>query len=156
MAALLDTLAAMLEEQGWELRRLAEHNAVGTMVQGRNGSWPCLAVEAASATRLIVYSTYTATVPHQRRSAVCELINRLNYGVALGNFEMDYEDGEVRFRTSIDVGEAPVTRALLTPVVYENLATADRYLPAFQRVIAASASPVEAIVATDAEGALDR
>lgn len=147
MSRLLDTLAAMLEEQGWTLVRLPDQCAVGTMVQGRNGSWPCLAVEPADAERIIFYSTYSATVPRERRSVVCELINRLNYAAALGNFEMDCDDGEVRFRTSLEVGEGLVTQELLTPIVYENLATADRYLPAFERVISASASPAEAIAA---------
>jgi hypothetical protein len=156
MPTLLDILAAMLEAQGWRLDRLPEQNAVGAMVEGRNGTWPCLAVQPAAAKRLIFYSTYTATVPRERRSVVCELINRLNYRAALGNFEMDCEDGEVRFRTSIEVREGLVTRALLTPIVYENLATADRYLPAFEQVITASASPAEAIAAADAGSLQDR
>ena len=81
------------------------------------------------------------------------MINRLNYEAALGNFEMDVEDGEVRFRTSIEAREAPVSRQLLTPIVYENLATADRYLPAFEQVIEGSASPADAIAAAEADGA---
>ena len=150
---MLDTLASMLEEDGWKLQRLPGHDAVGAMVQGRNGSWACLALSPAGTGRLIFYSTYTAAVPPARRSSVSELINRLNYEAALGNFEMDVEDGEVRFRTSIEVREAPAARQLLTPIVYENLASADRYLPAFEQVIEGSASAADAIAAAEAEDA---
>lgn len=153
MASLLDTLGPMLEEDGWTLQRLPERNALGAMVQGRNGTWACLALSPEQTGRLIFYSTYTAAVPPARRLSVCELINRLNYGAALGNFEMDVEDGEVRFRTSIEARDSPASPQLLRPLVYENLATADRYLPAFEQVIEGSASPADAIAAAEANGA---
>ena len=151
MGALLDTLGAMLEEDGWKLLHIPGRAALGSVARGRNGSWSCLGVELEEQQRLLFYSTYPVAIPAERRAAVTELITRLNYGTALGNFEMDLDDGEVRFRTSIEVREGPISRALLTPIVYENVATTDRYLPAFEHVVAGSASPIDAIAAAEDE-----
>ncbi len=38
-------------------------------------------------------------VPASFRIKVAEYINRVNYNLTLGNFEMDFSDGEIRFRT---------------------------------------------------------
>jgi len=36
------------------------------------------------------------------RQRVAEYITRANYGLRFGNFEMDYTDGETRFRMTVD------------------------------------------------------
>jgi len=36
---------------------------------------------------------------------VNEFLTRANYGLNIGNFEMDFQDGEIRFKTAIDVEE---------------------------------------------------
>jgi len=38
----------------------------------------------------------------QRRDDVARYITRANWKLLLGNFEMDFEDGQVRFRSSVD------------------------------------------------------
>lgn len=40
----------------------------------------------------------TLTVPEDYRPDVAEYVTRANYGMKNGNFEMDYKDGEVRFK----------------------------------------------------------
>ncbi len=40
--------------------------------------------------------------------AVAEFITRANFGIVIGNFEIDFSDGEIRYKTSIDVeGDRP-------------------------------------------------
>jgi len=46
-----------------------------------------------------------------KRGAVAEFINRANYGIIIGNFEMDFADGEIRYKTSIDVQGDKLTSA---------------------------------------------
>lgn len=41
------------------------------------------------------------TIPAERRSIIGEFITRANYGMHRGNFEMDWNDGELRFRTIV-------------------------------------------------------
>lgn len=40
--------------------------------------------------------------------AVAEFIARGNFGIVIGNFEIDFSDGEIPYKTSIDVkGDRP-------------------------------------------------
>ena len=40
--------------------------------------------------------------PEQRYSDVLRLFNYINFGAKYGNFEMDEEDGEIRYRMTVD------------------------------------------------------
>ena len=35
--------------------------------------------------------------------AIAEFLTRTNYSMIIGNFELDFADGEIRYKTSIDV-----------------------------------------------------
>jgi len=52
-------------------------------------------------------------VPEPARSAVGELLHRLNWSLGTGGFVMDLEDGEVRFRSAQNVGGGTLTPAML-------------------------------------------
>jgi hypothetical protein len=58
---------------------------------------------------------------------------------------MDYSDGEIRYKTSIDVENDKLSDAILRNLVYANLWTTDRYLPGILSVIYGDVTPVEAI-----------
>ena len=76
---------------------------------------------------------------------VAEFITRANYGLKVGNFEMDMDDGEARFKTSIDVEKSELTRMLVSNLVYINVWTMDRYLPGILSVAYGSETPRQAI-----------
>lgn len=81
---------------------------------------------------------------------MAEYLTRANYGLVLGNFEMDFRDGEVRYKTSIDVEGAEIVPGLIRNLVYANVITMDRYLPGLLSVIYGNLTPHEAI--TQVEG----
>ncbi len=109
-----------------------------------------------------MYSICPLRIPVDRRSAMAEFLIRANYGLVIGNFEMDYDDGEVRYKTSLDVEEmedlagpmdtaedAGPTFVLLRHIVYANVAAMDRYLPGILAVLAGSQTPAEAVERID-------
>ena len=44
------------------------------------------------------YHIFPLRVPEEYRAAVCEFITRANYDLKYGNFEMDFNDGELRYK----------------------------------------------------------
>ena len=48
-------------------------------------------------------------VAEEQRQIVAELLARINYGLNIGNFELDMTDGEIRYKTSIDVEGGELT-----------------------------------------------
>lgn len=62
---------------------------------------------------------------------------------------MVFNDGEVRYRTSIDVEGDRLFHALIKHLVYTNVTMMDEYLPAIKAVIEAGVLPETAIRAIE-------
>lgn len=128
-----------------------ERDLVHMGFSGKSGSWTSIADVKEDRGILIFYSIASFKVPEDRRSAVAEFITRANYNMILGNFELDFSDGEVRFKTSLSVGEdGTLTANLIQPVVVTNFGTMDGYLPGLMAVTYGNRPPVDAI--KDIEG----
>jgi hypothetical protein len=94
--------------------------------------------------RVMTLTFYPARAPEARRAATAEAINRINQRLVFGNFEMDPEDGEIRFRTTV---EAPSTMddTLFDRVFHSNLSAADRYFPALMAVAYGNSAPASVL-----------
>lgn len=79
------------------------------------------------------------------RAAVAEFITRANYGLGHGNFEMDYRDGEIRYKTTMYCGDQIPTFDQIKFLFYANIMTLDRYGNALAKVLFGMATPEEAI-----------
>jgi hypothetical protein len=69
--------------------------------------------------------------------------------MTIGNFELDFNDGEIRYKTSIDVEGDHLSSALIKTLVYTNVSMMDQYLPGIKAVIETGVSPEEAIRAIE-------
>ncbi len=69
--------------------------------------------------------------------------------MTISNFELDFNDGEIRYKTSIDVEGDRLTSALIQRLVYTNVAMMDEYLPGIKAIIETGISPEEAIRAIE-------
>jgi hypothetical protein len=63
----------------------------------------------------------------------------------IGNFEIDIEDGEVRYKTSVDLEGVEQVTHLLRNMVYANVLTMDKYFNGLMRILHGGLTPVEAI-----------
>jgi hypothetical protein len=83
--------------------------------------------------------------PPDRRQAITEFLTRANSGLLIGNFEINLDDGEICYKTSLDVSDAELSPALVKNVVYMNVLMMDRYLPGIMAVLYGEVSPAEAL-----------
>jgi hypothetical protein len=95
--------------------------------------------------RVVFYSVAPKETPPDRRLAMAAFLTRANYGMLIGNFEMDFADGEVRYKTSIDVEGDRLSTALMQQIVYANVRTMDRYLPGIYQIMETAQTPEEVI-----------
>ena len=113
--------------------------------QGESGQWLCYARIREEQEQFVFYSVCQVNAPEDKRMAVAEFLTRANYGLLIGNFELDFSDGETRYKTSIDVEGDHLSPALVQQLVYANVLTMDRYLPGIMSVLYGDVSPAEAI-----------
>ena len=145
MASLFETIVAYFEQDGWEFRRLAGHQAVETGAAGEHGNYRVIAVVERDHPIVRFLTFVEGKVPEARRRDVMEFLTRANYGLLLGNFELDADDGEVRFKCSADLEDGELTHAQFENLLLVGLTVMDRYFPGLQRVIQGSSDPAAAI-----------
>ena len=142
---IFDTMEAFFKEDEWPYTQIEGHPMLRMNFRGDNGRWFCIAQAREEQQEFIFYSVCEVNAPENKRAEMAEFITRANYGLYIGNFEMDYRDGEIRYKTSIDVEGDRLTPALIKSLVYANVALMDRYLPGIMSVIYADIAPQEAI-----------
>jgi hypothetical protein len=93
-----------------------------------------------------VISTLPIGADDDNKAAVAEFITRANYGLMHGNFELDYSDGEIRYRTSLYCGEdtAPDSEQV-RKMIYVNALMVERYGDGLMQVIFGVQTPAEVI-----------
>jgi hypothetical protein len=101
--------------------------------------------------QFVFYSVCPATAPEDKRLAVSEFLTRANYGLVVGNFELDMEDGEIRYKTSIDTAGTALDEAMVKSAVYMNVWMMDRYLPGIMATIYGGVAPADAIAQVESE-----
>ncbi len=130
MGAIYDAMCAFFEEDEWAVMEGQIENTLMPQYQGQNGRWSCIAFAAEEQKQFAFYSIVPVNAKEEMRSYVAELVLGINYGLLIGNFEFDFNDGEIRFKTSIDVEGSELTFELARNTVYANVLQFDQYLPA--------------------------
>lgn len=135
MADMLEMAATFFAARHWQHAMIAKPRAVEVVHDFSVERFRSYA-QFKNGDRIFVYYSVSPTrAPPERRDAVMRYLTLVNFGQLVGAFEMDLADGEVRFRTSIDLEGQPLTDALLSGVVYPNHQAVTDYLPGLLQVI---------------------
>ena len=140
-----EEIVNFFEEDGWPFAQIEGEPLLQMVFQGENGKWTCYAKARDDPEQFVFYSVCPVNTPDSKRRAVAEFLTRANSGMIIGNFEMDFEDGEIRYKTSIDVEDDSLSCALIKRLVYANVMMMDAYLPGIMSVIYGDVTPVDAI-----------
>jgi hypothetical protein len=150
LIVLLDVAREFFDEAGWAY----ETNDQGPMLRafhdGDTGAFPVYVKANEAVDQLVVYAVLPEPVPIERRPDVGSLLAGLNYGLSIGNFELDHEDGEVRFRAGIDVDGGTLTPRMVRSLAAACVVNLDLYRPAIRAVADGSMTAIEALDDTGA------
>lgn len=127
-----ELIAQYLDDQGWNYDS-PEDGVVQVLTGTDAGRWALL-IDVDDERQLVqCLSVLLDDVPEARRSQVAEYLTNLNYNLAFGNFEMDGEDGDLRFRTSILYGSSPITAGMIASLIELNLGTMGDFFAEIQK-----------------------
>jgi hypothetical protein len=150
MGAIFDAMEAFFKEDEWPYSQVQDKPALSMGFSGKNGSWTCFARAEEEKEIFLFYSYAPVKAPEDKRPLIADFMTRANYGMYIGNFELDFNDGEIRYKTSIDVEGDRLSSPLIKRLVYANVGVMDKYLPGIMSVIYGGASPTEAIAQVEA------
>ena len=143
--SLFDIVTAFFAAEEWPIYKREGTTDVQLAFQGNNGQWSCYARINEARQEFVFYSLCPVTAPVDKRLPMAEFLTRANYSLTIGNFEMDFESGEIHYKTSLDVEGDRLSTALVRQLVYANVMIMDQYLPGIMAVIYGKVSPIEAI-----------
>jgi|TARA_B110000459_G_C16422790_1_gene408212 hypothetical protein len=117
--------------------------------EGEQLTWQCFVDVREDLHQVLVYSVYPDKVPTLRRLNAAEYLTRINYGLPVGNFEMDLTDGEVRFKASLDCSGDRLSVALMRQLIRASATLTDRFAEGLRLVAEQAVSPIEAVRITE-------
>eukprot|EP00542_Grammatophora_oceanica_P017951 CAMPEP_0194046040 /NCGR_PEP_ID=MMETSP0009_2-20130614/19143_1 /TAXON_ID=210454 /ORGANISM="Grammatophora oceanica, Strain CCMP 410" /LENGTH=206 /DNA_ID=CAMNT_0038691151 /DNA_START=62 /DNA_END=682 /DNA_ORIENTATION=- len=141
---LLQTCIDCLKADDWNYQVHEDRNIISAGVGLKTGSAKMIFDCKEDSQRFIVYLMLPVSVPEEHRVKAYEYFTRANYGLVIGNFEMDASDGEVRYKCSVDVEGGKLTAPMIKSMIGVTGGTVDRFFPGLMKIIYAGASPKEA------------
>jgi hypothetical protein len=145
MNAATERIEEMLRARERSFKRDEDKEMVNTGFHGKNARWRVMAGGYNDFTVLIL-SVFPIECPKPERHVCAELLTRINYGLAVGCFEMDHEQGRIHFKTTVPYDKELPQLEVLDMLLGLNLSAMDRYLPAIMSVIYAGTTPEKALM----------
>lgn len=145
MESLYTSVINFFVQDDWNYTEVEEGRAFKVAVDLDNSNYNCYVIINEEKRNFKFYSISPVKVPENKYTEMAEFFTRANYGMNLGNFEMDFRDGEIRYKTSNYLADNELDFPIIKRMVYANLSTMDDYFPGMIKVIYAGASPEDAI-----------
>jgi len=129
MSALHAAVLTAFKTMGWEYHAVPEAEVVETWFEAHHTKVLVHAQTHAEAGIVSVVANTSFPVPETHRLAACELLMRTNKELNLGNFEIDWDSGQVMFRVSNIFSPNRHDERIIASLVHAAVAEVDRVTP---------------------------
>jgi hypothetical protein len=116
-ASIEQAINTVVTERGWNLEQVHDQQIWSTNLAGEHGSYLCYLQVESDRGQVVFYGIVPALADELARVQTAVAMAGVNYGLAVGKFELDLTDGEMRFSTGIDV-----SGTTLDPIVFARMA----------------------------------
>ena len=96
---LIAQVCRILDSRQWHYKRREDKNLVDFSIHIQGKLNRCDVFIEAGDVYMLCYAFCPINASEDVRPVVAEYLTRANYGLKCGNFELDYRDGEVRYKT---------------------------------------------------------
>src|SRR5438105_1899647 len=145
MNKITEQLKQYLKKQEWLFDFDRKKQAVHFGLDGSNARWRCMGCSDDGG-RCVMVSLIPLVAAEHRRSACAELLVRINGRLGLGHFDLDFDDGELRFLTTVPLDESDELRdEIIEHLIRGHHTIVDSFIPAISAVLSAGFQPDKAI-----------
>jgi hypothetical protein len=141
----ISTLRDFLTSIGWEPE--PTEDGLGFEIDFGPPHLPIASALAAisSHDQFVIYFNFGLAAPEDRRAEVAQFMVRANWNLIIGNFEMDYDDGLMHFRSSVGFAGGELTEVLLRNVVLSAMKAVEFYADGLLEVVSSRKNAMQAI-----------
>ena len=140
-----EKLIRHLNEADIKYRANSDEQSIWADFRGQNAAYQIVARVNEEAGVFRVYGNFPVGIPRGARSAIAETIIRANYGLQFGRFEMNFDDGHLRFHTTQVMTGNCLEDEIIDVMIQVTIVMLDRYLPAILSVVYGNELPQDAI-----------
>ena len=134
-----------LDNMGLSYNADNENQRVKLAYTGDNGEWEITIAVFAEDGEIMAVSVMPELVPYDRRRIVSEFIARMNFGFVIGGFDIDFDDGEVRYKAGLSIPPAGLTAEMIQPLIMSGIVNADEhFFTSFKEVMSGGKTPAQA------------
>src|SRR5437867_1933331 len=143
--SLMEVVIRCFNNNGWKFRRPERANLVQFGFGGRNANYEGGIFVGEEAEGMRVLFGAPNKVRKGGRLGVGELLARANWGMKFGAMEMNYDDGEVRFKVSAILRKGKLSAQMVHAMVGIAFSTVDHLYPALMAVCFGNELPSDAL-----------
>jgi hypothetical protein len=140
-----ETLSHYLKTRDWRVEKINEKLAFISQKDGQFVPLKYYFQIVPEHQHFLFYIVPQINVLDHQLALISEYICRANFGMRIGNFELDYNDGQVNFKSSINFCGTQLTDILIDGVIEPALKAFDEFFPGLRMVYAEIETPKEAI-----------
>jgi len=152
-AELLDLVAAALDAKNFTYNRNEEKEFIDFKITlstcKKMGAVRVIVIPNTN-NAIATYAVCPQNADEDERAAVMEYITRANYGLRIGNFEMDLRDGEIRYKTYLQMQSDVPPMKTVDRYISLSYLMLEKYGNGLLSVMYGVSSPEEAVKAAEA------
>lgn len=154
MGKLFDVAVSWLEDNDWSFSQYETEKSVYAVAnyQADHSTYKLVLEAYEKIDFFFVYAYISAKVPEKKYTAVAELLTRINFGLTIGGFQFDMNDGTIRYKCSVDVEGSSLSPEMVNSMVGAALSSADEYFPAIMQITYADKTPLQVLQSLFDEG----
>lgn len=145
MARLFNAVKGYLNTRDWDYDMDDEAGCITFRMRLETVEQCAVWIQMRDDDALSVYTVFPDRVPPEKRADMAEFITRANYGLVHGNFEMDFDDGEIRYKITDSCGDTALDTRGLDRALNIGFYMLDRYAPAIFALLNDGVSPDAAV-----------
>ena len=145
MSPVYTSLLEHLERTGIVYQADADREVASATFTCETGAYQVIARVNEEDRLFQVFGICPITIPQGSRLDVCHAITRANWGLKVGKFELDMDEGRLHFHIANVVDGDQVSDCLFGRLIAITLAMLDRYIPAILSVVYGNEPPASAV-----------
>jgi hypothetical protein len=149
MARIFSTLLDYMESEHWKYDIIEGETILRFHFKTNTGRLLCFGDVDEEKQFLVFHSWLPIQSPPEKIPDVAEYLSRANRGLSIGNFEFDYDTGDICCKTSIDIEGGELTFKMIDNLLRANLTTCERYFRGLMEVLFGDREPRDAIQAIE-------
>ena len=141
----INVIKKFFEDKTWKYEYIEDDNVFISNINMKNILGNVRIFISISENSYNVYTILNSKVEKKYYPLVAEFLHRANYGLLDGNFEMDYNDGEIRYKSFVNFRSIDLTSEIVEESIIVGAAMMNRYGKGLLKIILGEKSVKECV-----------